>query len=271
MVYQALNDYPKTASFSALWISTDERLSDFYTSAWQRGESPMPLLIVRLLLAAFALAILTWSLIENANPYWLLYLTSWGMLLVAAMMMSGIIVSFAFVCRKPTETSVLPWYVSLYWGIFNVTVTMSATINALYWLLLHNPALQNEMGMRDFWLNIATHAFTSCIVVAELLISRTPIRLGHIYQPLCFGVLYGLFTIIYYIAGGTDINGNEFIYDVLNWQYPKRSSILLISSVAFLIILYFLLWSLALIRDKCSMALVRTHSLPLPEPNLLAL
>lgn len=72
----------------------------------------MPLLIARLLLAAFALAILTWSLIESANPYWLLYLTSWGMLLVAAMMMSGIIVSLAFLCKKPTGNNIFKNLVS---------------------------------------------------------------------------------------------------------------------------------------------------------------
>lgn len=93
--------YRKTVSFSALWVSTNDSLSDFYASSWQRGESVVPMLVVRLLLTISALGILTWSLIEDANPYWLIYLTNWGILLVSATTMSGVVVSFAFLIKKP--------------------------------------------------------------------------------------------------------------------------------------------------------------------------
>lgn len=90
----------KTVSLSDLWVSSNDRLSDFYASSWQRGDSPVPLLVLRLLVTMVAVAILTWALYEGANKYWLIYLTNWGMLLVTAMMLSGVIVSIMAVSKK---------------------------------------------------------------------------------------------------------------------------------------------------------------------------
>lgn len=90
----------KSVAISAFWVSRHERVSDFYTSSWQRGESPLPLLLVRLLLASSALAILTWSLVEGASPFWMIYLTNWGLLLVSATMISGLTLSCVFHSKK---------------------------------------------------------------------------------------------------------------------------------------------------------------------------
>ena len=90
----------KSVSLSALWVSTNEKLSDFYASSWQRGDSPIPMLVFRMLLTGLALAILVWSLVEAPNPYWLIYLTNWGLLLVVGMLICGITVSFEVLYNK---------------------------------------------------------------------------------------------------------------------------------------------------------------------------
>lgn len=90
----------KSISLSALWVSTNEKVSDFYASSWQRGDSPVPLLVLRLLLAGVALAILTWSLVDGANAYWLIYLTNWGLMLVVGTMLCGLVVSFTALFNK---------------------------------------------------------------------------------------------------------------------------------------------------------------------------
>ncbi|XP_075975326.1 protein rolling stone-like [Anticarsia gemmatalis] len=255
--------YRKSASLSALWVSSNDRLSDFYASSWQRGESPLPLLVVRLVLAACAVGILIWSLIEGASSYWLIYLTNWGVLLVAATMISGVGVSFAALFNRPNETTELPWFMSTYWVIFNISVPISIMITSLYWILLYNPDLL-DMDVRAFWLDVTTHGLTSCIVLAELLASRTPVWLTHMYQPLCLGLWYTAFSGIYYAAGGTDPNGNSFIYEVLDWGQSRRAGIVVLGSVAALIVLYLLLWGLAICRDKLALNLVRTRSHDLP-------
>lgn len=93
--------YRKTVALSDLWVSGNDKLSDFYASSWQRGESPIPLLVIRLILATLATGVLIWSVTEAPNPYWLMYLTNWGLLLVTMMMLSGVLVSLMAVCKTP--------------------------------------------------------------------------------------------------------------------------------------------------------------------------
>uniref|UniRef100_A0A2A4JU90 Uncharacterized protein n=1 Tax=Heliothis virescens TaxID=7102 RepID=A0A2A4JU90_HELVI len=261
--------YRKSVSLSALWVSTNERLSDFYASSWQRGESPIPMLVVRLMLMGMALAILIWSLVEAPNPHWLIYLTNWGLMLDVGMLLCGLIVSSSALYNRPSEEKALPWYASMHWAVFNIAVTLSIMITTLYWVLLYNPALRSEMTTRAFWLDVSTHGIASCLMVVELVLSRTPVRFLHVYQPLGMGLWYAVFSAIYYAAGGTDINGNPFIYEVLDWSQGKRTGIVVAASMAGLIVVYTFVWAIALCRDKLSSILIRTtsHNLAAAPPD----
>ncbi|XP_045495309.1 protein rolling stone-like [Colias croceus] len=255
----------KSVKVSDLWVLSNEKLSDFYLSSWQRGESPVPMLVIRLLLAAGATAILTWSLYCGASPYWLIFLTNWGVLMVFIMTFSGLNVSLFAICKKLPDVADgdLPWYISLYWLMYNIAVTISFMITGLYWVLLYDPEQDDESG-HGFWLDLTTHGFNSCIVFCEFILSRTPLRFVHIYQPMAIGLWFAIFSGIYYAAGGTDSLGNPFIYEILDWREPTRSLTLIAASVAALIILFTLLWGLTLCRDKISVAVIRTTSLDLP-------
>ncbi|XP_026759047.2 protein rolling stone-like [Galleria mellonella] len=261
--------YRKSVSLSDVWVSSNDKLSDFYASSWQRGESPIPLLVVRMLLTALALGILVFSLVEGASPYWLIYLTNWGLLLITMMMVSGLLVSCVAVCKANFETKELPWYVSTYWFLYNIVVTNAFMITALYWILLYEPGSYEEGGRRLLWLDISTHAMNSCIALIEVLASRTPVRFLHFYQPLSVGAWYAAFSGIYYSAGGTDSNGNQYIYEVLDWREGKRTGAVVAASVAGLLAVYVALWCLALCRDKLSISLIRTisHDLPAVPPD----
>lgn len=261
--------YRKSVSLSALWVSSNERLSDFYASSWQRGESPIPMLVLRMVLATVALAILIWSLVEAPTPYWLIYLTNWGLLLLTSLFICGLVMSFMALFNRSYDTKELPWYASLYWAVFNISITISIMITALYWLLLYSTEVRDEMDERAFWLDVSTHGITSCLAVAELLLSRTPVRFLHVYQPLSMGLWYAVFSGIYHVTGGTDVNGNPFIYEILDWSQSKRSSIIVAASMVGLIIVYAFIWGIALCRDKVSTYLVRTtsHDLPAAPPD----
>ncbi|KAL0901303.1 hypothetical protein ABMA27_006592 [Loxostege sticticalis] len=252
---------------SDVWVSSNDKLSDFYASSWQRGDSPVPLLVVRVLLATVALAILIWSVAEGPSPFWLVYLTNWGLLLVTMMLISGLVVSIVIVNKKPYETMELPWYVSMYWLLYNVAVSIAIMITALYWILLYDSGTFESRRM--FWLDLSTHGFNSCLAFIEVVVSRTPVRILHFYQPLGVGLWYAAFTGIYYIAGGTDGNGNHFIYEILDWKYGKRSGSIVGISVVGLIVIYILLWLLALARDKISTTYIRTtsHNLQTTTPD----
>lgn len=72
-------------------------------------------------------------------------------------------------------------------------------------VLIMFSGIRKELGMRFFLLEIATHGVNSCLVLVEVLATRMPVRLLHMYQPLGVGLSYPIFSIIYYCAGGTDM------------------------------------------------------------------
>ncbi|XP_045446036.1 protein rolling stone-like [Melitaea cinxia] len=255
-------------SISDLWVSSNEKTSDYYLTSWQRGDSAIPMFLVRLLLSSVSVGILVWSLVVGAGPHWMIYLTNWGLLLVTSLTLSGLLVSCFAICKKIPDGGNLPWYVSIYWLCYNITITIAIMITALYWILLFSPELKAEQTAGAFWLDVATHGFNSCLALAELLLSRTPMRFLHIYQPLGMGVWYAGFSAIYYSAGGTDGMGNPFIYEILDWSQADRAGVIVAISAASLIILYTVLWFLTLARDKLSVSLIRTTSLPLTPPEL---
>ncbi|XP_050682070.1 protein rolling stone-like [Leptidea sinapis] len=254
----------KVITLTDLWVFSSEKSSDFYLSSWQKGESPVPMLIVRLVLAGISSGIFAWSLYSGASWYWLVFLTNWGILFVFLMTISGLSVSIMSARKKLSDASSgdLPWYVSSYWLIYNVITTVAIMITGLYWILLYNPDASEEDV--NFWLDLSTHGFNSCIVFIELMVSRTPLRFVHIYQPLTVGLWYLVFSVIYYFAGGTDEIGNPYIYSVLNWQEPDQCMTLAAVSLGGVFAVFTSLWLLTIFRDKVSVALIRTTSLDLP-------
>lgn len=52
--------------------------------------------------------------------------------------------------------------------------------------------------------NVLTHCFNSVIMFIDVLIVAHPIRLYHVYQPLTVGLLYMVFSAVFFAAGGTD-------------------------------------------------------------------
>ncbi|CAH0405232.1 unnamed protein product [Chilo suppressalis] len=228
------------------------------------------MLAVRLALTAVAMGILIWSLVDGGSPYWLIYLTNWGLLLITLMSLSGLLVSVVAVHTKPdSDVGEVPWYIGIYWFIYNITVCLALMISALYWILLYDPEKQETRRM--FWLDVATHGFNSCVAVAELLLSRTPLRFLHFYQPFSVAVWYAAFTAIYYVAGGTDAKGEPYIYTVLDWRNGGQSTAIVFISLGGLLTIYCTLCAVALARDKISESVVRmiSHDLPPTPPDFL--
>ncbi|GBP88035.1 Protein rolling stone [Eumeta japonica] len=163
---------------------------------------------------------------------------------------------------KRSHSDTLPWYISMYWLMFNITVTIAVVITLLYWILLFDAEF--EQSARALGLDVTTHALNSVFALAELFASRTPVKLVHIYQPLGVGLWYAAFSVIYYIAGGTDSMGNPFIYEVLYWGDGTRAGIVVAAATGGLLVVYVCLWAFARLRNYLSERCIRTTSADLP-------
>ena len=61
---------------------------------------------------------------------------------------------------------------------------------------------------------VAHHGINALIAVIDAFITGMPIRVLHFYLPILFGIAYGIFSVSYDFAGGTNPSGSPYIYSV---------------------------------------------------------
>jgi hypothetical protein len=69
--------------------------------------------------------------------------------------------------------------------------------------------------------NIATHICNSIIMLVDFCVLAHP---GS--STLGLAVFYSVFTVFYHLGGGTNKDGNPYIYSSLNWADPLKALVL---------------------------------------------
>lgn len=98
-----------------------------------------------------------------------------------------------------------------------------------FWLL--NFVL-GKTSVIDVWI----HAGNSLAMFLEIVVAEYTFRVFHFIYPIFVGLIYLLFTLIYYFAGGVDSKGNSNIYTIINWGDKPLSTGLVVLGVAILLI-----------------------------------
>ncbi|XP_035700179.1 protein rolling stone-like [Branchiostoma floridae] len=209
---------------------------DFTRSPW--FSSPVPFLIYRTVTCLYQVCTYaTAHSIYGVSPKSLIYLTELGyiILTVHSIVSAGFcfIDVFGISCRpkspedRPTfpnndvttarstdaihqtsQSLKLPWYYKGYWVFYNVVFGIGLYITIAYWALL-----ADDTGPRS----ILFHAMNCVVIVIDVSVSALPLRLFHFVYPSAFALAYVIFTVIYWVAGGTDVNNNPWIYPVLDY------------------------------------------------------
>ncbi|XP_030377534.1 protein rolling stone-like [Scaptodrosophila lebanonensis] len=193
-----------------------EEPADFCRSQWQRGERCFIWLVYRWLLAAFFGAGVIGSLVGSLNGgTWFIYLTDWGFTLCWYACTYGAVVATIHFW-KPRYFVPGSWALKIYWISHFSTVTLALLITLVFWAALY-PTMP-EMGAELY--NLWAHAFNTICMLFDCFMVAFPTRLMHFIYPFAIGLIYGVFSLIYYLAGGEDFAGNRFIYYILDWSKP---------------------------------------------------
>lgn len=103
----------------------------------------------------------------------------------------------------------MPWYLKLDWMLFELSSTIAVIITVAFYGLLSPSKAPTS---------IAKHGLNSVYVLLNIFVCAKPIRILHFIYPFIFGILYGLFSLIYQVAGG-----GAAIYPVLDWHKPEKT------------------------------------------------
>ncbi|XP_026497870.1 protein rolling stone-like [Vanessa tameamea] len=228
-----------------------ESETDFYVSCFQKNISPLPLLCVRGLIFLTCIGIILSSFILTtmyvSAATWPIYMTHWGLVLITLSSGFGFGVSATVYYNGPIDSSFgLPWYIKVYWVLYSISIPIAFFITVFYWIFLAN---ENAEFAATVVLDIFIHAINSVLMLLLFLTARQPTNLLHFYLPFFFAVVYAIFTAIYYVAGGTDPFGNNFIYPVLDWAEPGTAMIMIALSAFLILVLHFFIAMLTICRD----------------------
>lgn len=105
------------------------------------------------------------------------------------------------------------------WLIFTIASANSLVITVAYWSAVYS-------GEEIDGLIVNQHILPAVFMLIEVTISNIPVRLLHFIYSHVFTSIYVLVTVIYWVAGGKDKDGNRYIYKMLNYQNHPGTAIL---------------------------------------------
>ncbi|XP_037084179.1 protein rolling stone-like [Pollicipes pollicipes] len=218
----------------------------FGTAQWQDKESiSLPFLLYRFVVFGYFFGFFIWNLLHDFTSatlcYYLIYLTNWtyltALLDTIVQLVSAILAAYR--CHKGIKPALPSWLYQLHWAIINISHTMEPFVSVLYWT-----AVYPQINVAVTYSDIHLHLLTTLYTLGDLMVHGSPRRYHHVTFPLCYGLAYLLFTIIYYACGGLDPKGNTGIYPILDWAQPGLTLGVAAGAVVAIFVLHAVTWGM---------------------------
>ena len=94
--------------------------------------------------------------------------------------------------------------------------------------------------------NIGEHIFNSVFMIGEQYLSTIPTRLLHVYQPITYGIIYIIFSLILW-----GVNGKELYAVVLDWNSPGITLAVVCGIIFYYLVAQLVLYSISRKKRKC--------------------
>eukprot|EP00919_Chromeraceae_sp_WS-2016_P064945 GHVR01153773.1.p1 GENE.GHVR01153773.1~~GHVR01153773.1.p1 ORF type:complete len:367 (+),score=-4.92 GHVR01153773.1:24-1124(+) len=139
-----------------------------------------------------------------------------------------------------------PWYAGASWVFQSLSIPLGlicmVVFNIFFYATLPTEKLQS-LTFLDCYFNILPHGPATFLNIADFLfVSYLPFRFAHVVYGELLGLLYAVFTILYYFGGGISDHGKT-IYDFLDWGKPLVPIIFMVLLVLVVVpLLYFFMW-----------------------------
>ena len=142
------------------------------------------------------------------------------------------------------EKDALQWQHKLLWLLHIISSTGGLFVTVGYWTVLKG----NEKVDAN---NITKHLLNSVFMVIDMWLSRIPVRLIHCFYVFLYFIVYILFSVIYWLLGGTNVEEKQYIYKPLNYNHlePRIAGLLVLFLLVVLPLLHLFFFGLTKLRD----------------------
>ncbi|XP_017067958.1 protein rolling stone [Drosophila eugracilis] len=196
---------------------------DFLRSQWQSTPKSTPFLVYRWALGCFfGVGVVGYIREYFQKGTVFIYLTNWGFILCGIVSISGAILVTVYHFKQ--ETWAPPnWLIKTYWAGYWINIAIAFLIASIYWSVIYpkDRVLTNPTRVSDVY-NLWTHLVPPIALTIDHLLVAQPARLLHFVYPLGFSLFYVSFAFVYYLLGGTQIDGRAYLYSFLDFTKPKR-------------------------------------------------
>ncbi|XP_044765497.1 protein rolling stone-like [Coccinella septempunctata] len=242
----------------------------FVICQWQHKNTPsIWYLLYRWLVVIYFIT--TWLLsilivktkTDSYQLKWLIYLTHWGyttctfQALLAAFMLTSCVLAHKKKPYKPSKDGAFTCY-KLYWAFNTIATVLACVITIVYWSFIYNPA-KNPLDVMNFIL----HGMNTVLMLFDFWLVSHPTRIAHCIYPMMFVTVYAIFSVIYYLAGGTSRDGTDYIYPILKWELPFRTLLVCAGVGIFIFALQTFFFLMYLLKKRVHKKLGRRKSIEL--------
>lgn len=154
------------------------------------------------------------SLYKGQTWKFFIYFTNWGLLLLITRINCQCLEIFYDPQLMPT------WFLPKLISLSNITALV---ISVSFWLLVYEG--QAKYQQRWFF-NHFEHSLNSLYCLVDTVVN--PLMSGDLdwTLPVLIGITYLIFTIVFEILGLTNVEGDNFIYSIIQWKKNPKKTIL---------------------------------------------
>lgn len=136
------------------------------------------------------------------------------------------------------------WYHKVSWLFYSIAANIAPVVTVVFWTFLYSGGAVREI-------DVAFHAMNSVFMLIDTCVSSIPVRIFHVVYAELYGIVYIIFTVVYWQCGGTDINGEDHIYPLLNYGHKPYTTALAITIIALAGLPLAQLWNFGIFSLRC--------------------
>ena len=238
-----------------------------------------------------ALLFLAWIILaglapENDGPLFFIFLTNWSYLVwVGYLIWSAISVTVTyfgvFCCRRKKYKEQLKekeehrcsrevifrsqslstgccgikedktfWYQKIHWVLYFLGIDITIAVVILYWVAIYDP---NVNSGYDYFggVNLMTHLINGIVALLDIFVAAIPINFLHFVYLITFSGAYSAFTGFYFIANGTNVQGEPYIYSLINYEETPdtAATLVVIISLLYYPLIHIMVYGISLLRE----------------------